>query len=159
MPNTIKHISVIGDGGWGTTLAIHLARKKYHVRLWGPFPAYVRHMHKTRLNSKFLPGVRLARNILLTEELDKAINQSDMIVFAVPSKYAAGVLKNIRKTKINLSGKIFVSVTKGIDTGKLLRMSEIILKELGPIPVAVLSGPTIALEVARGIPSTAVVAS
>jgi len=154
-----QNISVIGDGGWGTTLAVHLTKNKHAVKLWGPFPSYIRRISKSRVNSKFLPGVRLAHNIKLTDDMNDAIKESDIIVFAIPSKYASSVLKQIKKTKINLSKKIFLSVTKGIDTVKLLRMSEIIRKELGNIPLAVLSGPTIAFEVARGIPSTAVVAS
>ena len=150
---------MIGDGGWGTTLAVHLAKKNYTVKLWGPFPPYIRRIRKSRVNTKFLPGVRLARNIKLTEDLSVAIKDSAIIVFAIPSQYASGILKEIKKTKIDLSKKIFLSVTKGIDTTKLLRVSEIIRKELGNIPLAVLSGPTIAIEVAKGIPSTAVVAS
>ena len=78
----------------------------------------------------------------------------------VASKYADTILKEIKKTKVGLSGKILLSVTKGIDTTKLLRMSEIIIKELGhSVNIAVLSGPTIAIEVAKGLPSTAVVAA
>lgn len=154
-----QKISVIGDGGWGTTLAVHLAKNKHAVKLWGPFPSYIRRIKKSRINTKFLPGIRLARNIKLTENLADAIGESDVIVFAIPSKYASSILKDIKKTKINLSKKIFLSVTKGIDTTKLLRISQIIKKELGNIPTAVLSGPTIAAEVAKGIPSTAVVAS
>lgn len=159
MAKRINHISVIGDGGWGTTLAVHLAKNKHPVSLWGPFPAYIRRIGKSRVNTKFLPGIKLARNITLTENLIEALEKGDLIVFAIPSKYAAGILRKIKKTKVDLSGKIFLSVTKGIDTNKLLRMSEIIRGELGDIPLAVLSGPTIASEVARGIPSTAVVAS
>ena len=68
-----QKISVIGDGGWGTTLAIHLAKNKHTVRLWGPFPSYIRQIKKSRINTKFLPGVRLARNIKLTEDLVDAI--------------------------------------------------------------------------------------
>jgi len=154
-----QNISVIGDGGWGTTLAVHLAKNKHAVKLWGPFPSYIHRVSKSRINTKFLPGVRLAHNIKLTDDLTDAVKESDIIVFAIPSKYASNILKQIKKTKINLSKKIFLSVTKGIDTVKLLRMSEIIRKELGNIPLAVLSGPTIAIEVAKGIPSTAVVAS
>lgn len=160
MPKKIKNISVIGDGGWGTTLAVHLAKNNYPVKLWGPFPAYIRRVSKNRYNTKFLPGIHLPRRIVLTERLSDAIKDADLIVFAVPSKYALGVLKRIKKAKVRLTGKILLSVTKGIDTVKLLRMSEVIKKELGgSIPVAVLSGPTIAMEIAKGIPSTAVVAA
>ena len=157
---TIKHISIIGDGGWGTTLAVHLAKKGHPVRLWGPFPAYVRRVAKNRYNTKFLPGIHLPHNIIMTEDLDEAIGSADLIVFAVPSKYAQAVLKKVKETRVDLSGKIWLSVTKGIDTTSLLRMSETARKKLGDaIAIAVLSGPTIAMEVAKGIPSTAVAAS
>ncbi|MCK5012580.1 MAG: NAD(P)-dependent glycerol-3-phosphate dehydrogenase [Candidatus Omnitrophica bacterium] len=160
MSKSIKNISVIGDGGWGTTLAVHLAKKNYSLRLWGPFPAYVRRVGKSRYNTKFLPGIRLPQNITLTENLEEAIREADLIVFAIPSKYANAILKKIKKTKADLSCKILLSVTKGIDTEKLLRMSETLKNELGNnVNIAVLSGPTIAMEVAKGIPSTAVVAA
>ena len=155
----IKNISIIGDGGWGTTLAIHLAKKKYNVKLWGPFPNYVQEVNQTRVNSKFLPEIQIPKNVDVTSKLNEALLDAQMIVFAIPSQYASNVLKSIQRTKINLSKKIFVSVTKGIDTKNLLRISQMTQKELGEIPFAVLSGPTIASEVAKGIPSTAVVAS
>jgi glycerol-3-phosphate dehydrogenase (NAD(P)+) len=159
MSKNIRKISIIGDGGWGTTLAVHLARNGHAVTLWGPFADYVRRMHKTRYNTKFLPGIRLPKSIHITADLKSALETGDLIVFAVPSKYAAEVLRKIKKTNADLTGKVFLSVTKGIDTSKLLRVSEIIHRELGNIPIAVLSGPTIASEVAQGLPSTAVVAS
>lgn len=159
MIRPLHQISIIGDGGWGTTLAVHLAKKNYPVRLWGPFPDYLRQINQSRYNSKFLPDVRLPDNITLTEDLSEAVDKADLIVFAIPSQYTAGVLKQVKKTKIDLSGKIILSVTKGIDTVKLRRVSEIIRSELGLVNLAVLSGPTIAAEVAKGIPSTAVVAS
>ncbi len=159
MKQKIQNISVIGDGGWGTTLALYLVRRDYPVKLWGPFPEYVETVTRTRYNSKFLPGVQLPKELCITSDLQEALDSCDLIVFAAPSKYTPSILKRIKKTKINLSKKIFLSVTKGIDTTKLLRISEIIQKELGNIPLAVLSGPTIASEVAKGIPSTAVVAS
>ncbi|MBF0478889.1 MAG: NAD(P)-dependent glycerol-3-phosphate dehydrogenase [Candidatus Omnitrophica bacterium] len=155
----MKHISIIGDGGWGTTLAVHLAKKNYSIKLWGAFAPYVAEVSQTRINSKFLPGIRLPVSIELSSDLKYILSQSDLWVFAVPSKYAADVLKQIKSSKINLHGKTIVSVTKGLDTKTLKRMSEIIADQLQGIQVAVLSGPTIAMEVAQGIPSTAVVAS
>ena len=159
MPGKIQNISVIGDGGWGTTLAVHLCRNKHHVTLWGPFPEYISKVRKTRYNTKFLPGIHLDKKMIVSDNLAQTIEQSDLIVFAIPSKYTVNVLRSIKKTGIDLSKKIFLSVTKGIDATRLIRMSQIIEEELGKIPLAVLSGPTIAIEVAKGIPSTAVVAS
>lgn len=152
----IKHITVIGDGGWGTTLAIHLVKKSFSVTLWGPFEAYIQEMKKSRFNEKFLPSIKLPLQLKLTADLTQALKEADLIVFAIPSQYAASTLRKLKP--FNFRGKIFLSVTKGIEDKTLLRISEIIKRDLGDIPLAVLSGPTIAREVALGIPSTAVVA-
>ncbi len=159
MDSQTKTISVIGDGGWGTTIALHLLKQKHNVTLWGPFPEYVKTLQKNRINAKFLPGKPLPKNLNITANLKEALETADIIVFTIPSKFALTVLKKIKKTKIDLNRKIFLSLTKGFDTKSLLRLSEIIIKELGNIPLAVLSGPTIAIEVANQIPSTAVIAS
>lgn len=154
----VNTISIIGDGSWGTTLAVHLASNNYPVNLWGPFPDYVRQMKKNRYNSKFLPGVRLAKLITPEADLASALAHCEIIVFAVPSKFTADVLKQIKKTKVDLTDKIILSVTKGFDHESLLRISQIIERELERNNIAVLSGPTIAVEVAKKIPTTAVIA-
>jgi glycerol-3-phosphate dehydrogenase (NAD(P)+) len=159
MAKTIKNISVIGDGGWGTTLAIYLARRKFKVKLWGPFPEYVQHMRKTRINQKFLPGISIPTNVDITNNLIQALKESELIVLAVPSQFIQSVLENIKKTNVELSQKYFLSVTKGIENRRLMRMSEMVKASLGKVQVAVLSGPNIAREVVKGVPSTAVVAS
>lgn len=152
----IKRISVIGDGGWGTTLAIQFAQKNFDVTLWGAFDDYVKELNKKRVNRKFLPGIPIPRKILITSDLNLAVTQSDLIVLAVPSQFAHAAVKRLKK--FDLSKKILLSVIKGVDIKSLKRMSEIIYEELGNIQLAVLSGPTIAREVARGIPTTAVIA-
>ena len=156
---TIKNISVIGDGGWGTTLAIHLYNNKYNITLWSPFEQYAREMRAKRVNHKFLPGKNIPKAIHITSNLKESIEKADLIVFAVPSNFSVSVLNQIKQTKARLANKLFLSVTKGFDTQRLLRISQIVEKELGRIPLAVLSGPTIAIEVANKIPSTAVIAS
>lgn len=155
----IKTITIIGDGSWGTTLAVYLTQQGYAVKLWGPFPEYIRQMRQNRYNPKFLPGIRLPQALELVERMDAALADSDLVVFAVPSQYASRILLKLKKTKINWKKRIFLSVTKGIDTKNLLRISEVIRRYLGRIPLAVLSGPTISREVAEGIPTTAVVAA
>jgi len=159
MSKRIQKIGVIGDGSWGTTLAVYLAKKGYAVKLWGPFPEYVRQMRQNHYNSKFLPGVRFPHGLEAIEKLDVVLQESDLIVFAIPSQYAAKVLSKISKTGVKLSKRIFLSVTKGIEKTGLRRISEIARAELGNVPFAVLSGPTISGEVAKGIPTTAVVAA
>ncbi|MBF0123163.1 MAG: NAD(P)-binding domain-containing protein, partial [Candidatus Omnitrophica bacterium] len=157
MPKKIKNISIMGDGGWGTTLALLLAEKGFSVTLWGAFPKYISEMGKTRENRKFLPGIKFPPSIILTSDVETAVSQSDIIVLAVPSQYLSDVLKKIKKS--DYQKKHFVSVIKGIELTSFMTMSQLIQKELGKVPIAVLSGPTIAIEVARKIPTTAVVAS
>jgi glycerol-3-phosphate dehydrogenase (NAD(P)+) len=153
----VKNIAVIGDGGWGTTLGILLSKKGFGVTIWGIFPDYVEILKRDRENVKFLPGVKIPPDICITSSMDEAVKKSDLIVLAVPSQYLRGVLAMIKME--DLSGKVFVSVTKGIENGTLKLMSELITEVLGDIPLAMLSGPTIALEVANGVPTTIVASS
>ncbi|MCX5667955.1 MAG: NAD(P)-dependent glycerol-3-phosphate dehydrogenase [Candidatus Omnitrophica bacterium] len=156
MPN-VKNISIIGDGGWGTTLAILLSGKKHNVTLWGAFPEYVETIKAKRVNAKFLAGVKIPHEVSITSSLNEAIEGNEIIVLAVPSQYMRSVLT--RLTPYKLSGKVFVSVTKGIENKTLKRMSEIARELLGKIEICVLSGPTIAHEVAQGSPTTLVASS
>lgn len=152
----IRKISIIGDGGWGTTLAIHLSRQKYPVTLWGAFPDNIAQSTKSRENKKFLPGIKIPSQVRLTSDIDEAIGFGDLIVLSAPSEYLTDTLSKIQKTAYK--GKVFVSVVKGIHPKSFKRMSEIILEYLPKVPLVVLSGPTIAGEVALGIPTTAVAA-
>jgi len=152
------NIAVLGDGGWGTTLAILLHNKGNSVNLWGAFPKYVAYLKQKRINIRFLPGIKIPRNLEITADLRRAIESKDLIILAIPSQYMRRVLKRIKNYSI--SGKTaFLSVTKGLEIKTLLRMSQVIQEELGKIKLAVLSGPTIAYEVIHGIPTTAVVGS
>lgn len=152
------HITFLGDGSWGTTLAVHLAHKGYAVTLWGAFPKNITAINKTRENKKFLPGIKLPKNISATNNLEDAVAIADVIVLSTPSQYLDDILKKLSKQK-DLKKKTFLSIVKGIETKSLLRMSELIYQRLGNIQLAILSGPTIAIEVAKGIPSSAVIAS
>jgi len=153
----INGIAVIGDGGWGTTLAILLSRKGFDVSLWSAFPEYAEIVKKGRENVKFLPRTDIPQNVVITGSLPEALKGRDLVVLAVPSQYMRDVLKKMKGE--DLSGKRFVSVTKGIENGTLKRMSEVITECLGKQKLAVLSGPTIALEVANLSPTSAVIAS
>lgn len=152
------NISILGDGGWGTTLAILLHQKDFKVTLWGAFADYVAYLNKKRVNTKFLPEVKIPKDIEITPDLKCAIKDKQLFIFAIPSEYLRRILKKIKLFNYSRDA-IYLSVTKGIETGTLKRMSEVIHDELGNIKLAVLSGPTIAYEVAQGIPTTAVVAS
>jgi glycerol-3-phosphate dehydrogenase (NAD(P)+) len=152
------NISVLGDGGWGTTLAILLQRKGFKVTLWSAFTDYAAYLDKKRLNLKFLPDIKIPRDIEITNNLQQAVAGKQVIILAVPSLYLRNVLKKLKVYDYPRKA-IYLSVTKGIEMVSLKRMSEVMHDELGNIKLAVLSGPTIAHEVARGIPTTAVIAS
>lgn len=155
--NSGKGIAVIGDGGWGTALAILLSKKGFDVALWGAFPEYTDIIKKNRENVKFLPGFKIPANVLLTHSMEDALSGRGFVVLAVPSQFMRGVSMKLKMQ--NISGKSFVSVTKGVENETLKRMSEVITDCLGRQKLAVMSGPTIALEVANGSPTTAVAAS
>lgn len=152
------NIGVLGDGGWGTTLAILLHNKGNSVSLWGAFPEYVAYLKQKRINKQFLSGVRIPRTLEITADLKIATEFRDLIVLAIPSQYMRQILKRLKIYNIPKK-TLFLSVTKGLETNTLMRMSEVIHEELNGVEPAVLSGPTIAYEVARGVPTTAVVAS
>ena len=126
-----KNLSIIGDGGWGTTLAVLLSGKGHNVTLWGAFPEYVEEVKAKRVNAKFLPGVKIPREVNITSSLNEAIENKEMIVLAVPSQYMRSVLT--RLTPYKMFGKVFVSVTKGIENNTLKRMSEIAHELLGQL--------------------------
>ena len=149
-------ISVLGDGGWGMTLSLLLAEKGYNPFLWGHFGGYVDEIRKKRENFKFLPGFHIPENLRLTSVLSEAA-ASDFLVLAVPSQYMRAVLMQLKKEK--LTGKTFIIVAKGIETRSLKVMSQVVKEVLGPVKIAVLSGPTIAREIALKMPAAACVAS
>jgi len=153
----IKNICIIGDGGWGTTLGILLSGKGFGVTVWGAFPEYTEVMKSGRENIKFLPGVKIPDTVKLTSDLRDALKASQLVVLAVPSQFMRSVLSRLKME--GFADKRIVSVTKGIENGTLKRMSEVIYDCLGNCKLSSLSGPTIALEVANGAPSTACVAS
>ncbi len=151
-------ISILGDGGWGTTLAILLHRKGFKVCLWGAFPDYVSYLDRKRVNYKFLSEIKIPRDIEITSDLKEAIYDKELIIFAIPSQYLRQTLIRIKQLDYPRSA-IYLSVIKGIEIGSLKRMSEVIHEEIGHVSLAVLPGPTIAHEVAKNIPTTAVIAS
>lgn len=152
-----EKIIILGDGAWATTLAILLKENDHKVSMWSAFPDYLKEALKKGKNERYLPGVKFSKEIVFEEDINEAIEKSDIIVDAIPSKFYRDVLKKI---KADVSGKIFVNVSKGIEIKGLKRMTEIAHEELGrKIKTCVLSGPTIAPEVARRMPAVAVASS
>lgn len=150
-------VSVLGDGGWGTAIALVNARKGNETLLWGAFPDYAKVLDQKRVNEKFLPGIPIPKEVVITSDLDKAIHFGDLLVLAVPAQFLRNILFKLKD--YDLSKKIIVSVAKGIEAKTLARPSEIIFSVLEHVNLVVLSGPSHAEEVARNIPTLVVVAS
>lgn len=151
-------IALLGDGGWGTTLARHLHRLGHPVRWWGAFPDDAAVINRRRENVKYLPGIRLPTSLRITADLDDAIAGAHLIVLAVPAQYLRRVLRRLTP-RLGRGRPAFLNVAKGLEQGSLKRMSEVIRDELGAVRIAVLSGPNIASEIAGGHPASSVVAS
>ena len=154
---SFKNITVLGDGGWGTTLAILLNKKGARVTLWSAFADYARVLETKRVNSNFLKGVRIPSGIHITSDFESALF-CDLAIVAVPSQYLRHVL--LKSAKYYARNRVpVISAVKGIENKTLLRISEVIRQVWHSPEIGVLSGPTIAQEVAHGIPTTAVASS
>ena len=150
-------IAVLGNGGWGTALALVAHRNGADTRLWGIEAPYVAETAKLRENPRYLPGVVLPDDLLLTSDAAAACAGAELILCVVPTQF-------VRPTLIAVADGLpadvpIMSCSKGIEKGTLMRPTEIINELAGPRPLAVLSGPNHAEEVALGRPATAVVAS
>jgi len=154
----MRPITVLGAGSWGTALAIHLGRIGHQVRLWSRTPALAETMRSKRFNLNYLPDIQLPPTVEPTSLLTSAVENTDFIVVAVPSHGVRSVIAQVAPL-IDHSTMV-VSATKGLERGTLLRMSEVIIQELdNRQPVAVLSGPSFAAEVAGELPAAVCVAS
>jgi glycerol-3-phosphate dehydrogenase (NAD(P)+) len=156
----MKNLAIIGGGGWGTALAIILAPRFPRVRLWVYEADLAARMSETRENDVYLPGCLLPRRVEIVTQLPAALDGAEIVLSAIPSHLVRGLYQQMLPF-LNES-MVFVSATKGLENGTLLRISEIIQEvlrnRLDP-RVAVISGPTFALEVARFEPTALVVAS
>jgi glycerol-3-phosphate dehydrogenase (NAD(P)+) len=158
MKKKIK-ITVLGDGAWGTTLAILLSKNGHEVMVWSVFGDHLDLLDKERENKKYLKGIKIPNNIIFEKDLKKAIDFGEYIIFSIPSKFFRNVARSIKKENVILKGKVFISVVKGLEQKTLKRMTEILKEELGKVQACVLSGPTIAIEVAKELPALVVIAS
>lgn len=146
-------VSVLGAGAWGTSLARQLHQGGHQIVLWGHDPAHLEDIRTTGRNERFLPGIEIPRDIQLETEL-KSVLDTDFIIVAVPSK----AFRDVTKVLKEFSG-IIVSVTKGIEYDTGLTMCGVLADNAPKAKHAALSGPTFAIEVARGIPTAIVAAS
>lgn len=149
------NIAVLGAGAWGTALAKLLQETGSHeVTLWAHEPARLEEIARVGANERYLPGVKLLGGWQLEPDLASALLDCECVVVAVPSK----AFREVTRALKNFEGLV-VSVTKGIEYETGLTMSGVLCQTAPHAAVAALSGPTLALEVAKGIPSAIVVAS
>jgi glycerol-3-phosphate dehydrogenase (NAD(P)+) len=151
------NVTVIGTGGWGTALAVLLHGNGHKVTLWGRLKEEVEPIMVAGENKTFLPGIKIAKEIVLTLDAKSALRGTELVVLAVPSHGMRPICEKLRDylpTDVPV-----VSVAKGIENGTGARMSEVIAEVLKTEHIVVLSGPSHAEEVGRGIPTAVVVAS
>jgi glycerol-3-phosphate dehydrogenase (NAD(P)+) len=154
---SFQHVVVIGDGGWGTTLAMLLHKRGTKVALWSAFPEHVAELRANHENRRYLPGVKLPEGLMITADPFEAARGADLAVSVVPTQFLRKVAETFEDA---LEGEVpVVSATKGIEIETFKTPSEILTEVLGRRPIAVLSGPSHAEEVAIGLPASVVVAS
>jgi len=150
--------AVLGDGAWGTAIAILLAEAPEHrVRLWSARPENARILRERRENVVYLPGVAIPAQVELTTDIAAAAADAELLIAAVPTVYLRATLQP-HSEKLREKQPI-LSLAKGLENGTFLRPTQIITQVLGTRPVAALSGPSHAEEVSRGLPTSVVVAS
>jgi glycerol-3-phosphate dehydrogenase (NAD(P)+) len=150
------NVAVVGGGSWGTALAVHLSRCAHDVRLWVRDPASAREIAERGQSRRYLPGVTLPP-MIATSDLAAAVAGAEIAMVAVPSEFCRPAYRALRPYLA--AETVLVSATKGLEIDSRRRMSEVASEEAPGHPIAVLSGPSFALEVAHGQPTTVVVAS
>lgn len=150
-------ISVLGAGSWGTALSLLLYNNGHEVMLWSALKDEVEMLRVKREHESKLPGVRLPEEIEITAELEKCLEAPDVAVLAVPSSFTRSTSKQM--APFVKEGQIIVNVAKGVEDYTLMTLSEIISQEIPQADVCVLSGPSHAEEVGKGLPTTCVVSA
>jgi len=151
-----ERVTVVGDGAMGTLCVLLLHANGHEVTWWGYQPEYMAELAERRENSRYLPGVTIPDAIRISGD-DDCVGAADILISAVPCQFVRQVWMRLG---VHVAPSVPVcSVTKGIENGTLLRPSQVIVDVLGPRPIAVLSGPCIAPEVVRQLPTAVVVAS
>ena len=152
----MEKIGIIGSGTWGTAIAVLLVNNGHEVTLWSAIPAEIEEMAKTRTHRN-LPGVTLPEGLIYTADLEKAMADKDLLVMAVPSVFVRSTAQKMKP--FCKDGQLIVDVAKGIEENTLDTMTQIIKEELPMAETAVLSGPSHAEEVSRGLPTLCVAGS
>ena len=148
-------IGIIGAGSWGIALSVLLHNNGHEVTVWSALENEIAMLRAEHEHKDKLPGVKLSEEIAFTVDLSEAIAGKDILVLAVPSSFTRETAHQMRQYVAD--GQIIVNVAKGIEESSLMTLSQVIEEEVPQADVAVLSGPSHAEEVGRGIPTTIVV--
>ena len=151
----MARVGILGAGSWGTALAMMLYKNGHDVTVWSIDKNEVEMLQKEREHKTKLPGVKLAEDMIFTNNLEEGMKDKDFLVLAVPSIFTRSTARSMKP--FIKPGQIVVNVAKGIEEDTLMTLSEQIEEELPEADVAVLSGPSHAEEVGRGLPTTCVV--
>jgi glycerol-3-phosphate dehydrogenase (NAD(P)+) len=151
-------VAVLGAGSWGTALAVHLGRVGHDVRLWARDRSFADEMASRRANAVYLPDVVFPESVSVTASIDRAVEGVALVICAVPSHGARAVVRLAAPHMVDHA--ILVSAAKGLEADTHLRVSEVVMQEVGPgHPIVVLSGPSFAHEVAQQLPTAILAAS
>ena len=153
----MKNLAIIGGGSWGTALALVLAPRFERVTLWVYESDLAERMRASRINDVYLPGFAVPANVEVSSDLGGALEGAEIVLSVVPSHLVRGLYEQMRPHL--RESMLFVSATKGLENGTLLRMSEVIAAVTGSRRIAVISGPSFAKEVARMEPTALVAAA
>ncbi|HEY3249999.1 MAG TPA: NAD(P)H-dependent glycerol-3-phosphate dehydrogenase [Ignavibacteria bacterium] len=153
-------ICILGAGGWGTALAILLHNNKHHITLWEYDKEYAHTLDEHRENFYFLPKIKIPSQIKITNDINAAVKDKDLIVVSTPTQFIRSVIEQINNH--SFTNKIILSVSKGIENESLMTVTQIfqdVFRKVKKKNIAVLSGPSHAEEVARYIPTAVVTAA
>lgn len=150
-------IAVIGSGGWGTAIAILLSSRGHNVYLWSWIQEETDRLKKDRENKEFLPGVKFPDTIYCSHDMAECTDGAELIITAAPSPATRTTAKQLSPHV--KEGQKIVNISKGLEEGTLLRLSQVYKEEIPQADISVMSGPSHAEEVSRGLPTTNVVAS
>ena len=148
---------VVGGGAWGTALADRLARAGHDTRIWAREQDVVESINTSHVNCRFLPDIRVHEGIVAANEMAAAVDDAELVIFVAPSHVLRSV---VQASRTHVSTRAIVAVaTKGLEPETLHLMTDVVSSELHDPPVVAVSGPSFALEVARGQPTAVVAAS
>ena len=151
----MANIGIMGAGSWGTALALLLHKNEHQVTVWSIDEKEVEMLSVKREHESKLPGVKIPEDMVFTTDMESTVTGKDFIVMAVPSPFTRGTARNMKPYVSD--GQIIVDVAKGIEESTLMTLSQQIEEEIPQADVAVLSGPSHAEEVGRGLPTIVVI--